>query len=115
MATLIDIRLVLPSHCCILLSLNNFLSSCTSPFAYIAFSQRSFPSTSISNQVKEGAPPTFTSLPSSNVFAPLWPRQDDPVDRLNQIDFGASIPISSDNNVSRLASLLDAGPPENLV
>ncbi|KAF3441472.1 hypothetical protein FNV43_RR15386 [Rhamnella rubrinervis] len=80
----------------------------------ISREQRSLPRTSISNQVKEGAPPIFTSLPSSSAFAPLWPRQDDPVDRLNQNDFEASTPIISDTNVSRLASLRDVGPPENL-
>lgn len=77
--------------------------------------QHSLPRSNITNQDKEGAP---TSFPSLNTLAPLWPRQDDPVYRLNQNELGASTPIHSDTNVSRLAPITqrhDVVPPENLV
>ncbi|XP_022747649.1 protein FAR1-RELATED SEQUENCE 3-like isoform X5 [Durio zibethinus] len=68
-------------------------------------------------QVKASAPPSFTPLPSSDIPTSLWPRQDDPIARINLSDFGASTPIIADAAGSCRAPLLiqqDAGPPDNL-
>ncbi|KAH7513160.1 hypothetical protein FEM48_Zijuj12G0167100 [Ziziphus jujuba var. spinosa] len=83
----------------------------------ISSEQRTLPSTYVSNQDKEGAPKSFTPFSSLNILAPLWPRQDDPIYRLNQNELGASTPIASDTNVSRLAPITqqhNVVPPENL-
>ena len=57
-------------------------------------------------------------MPSSDIPTSLWPRQDDPIARINLSDFGASTPIIADAAGSRLALFSmqqDAGPPDNLV
>lgn len=53
-------------------------------------------------------PPSFTCLPSSEIpttTTTLWPRQDDPISRLNCNDLGALAPIVADTNA--LTALLD--------
>ncbi|XVE62444.1 hypothetical protein DITRI_Ditri06bG0118700 [Diplodiscus trichospermus] len=83
----------------------------------IAKEQHPLPRTSISYHVKASAPPSFTTLPSSDIPTSLWPRQDDPIARINLNDFGASTPSIADAAGSRLAPFSmqqDAGPADNL-
>ncbi|XP_030928081.1 uncharacterized protein LOC115954302 [Quercus lobata] len=66
---------------------------------------------SVSYQVRTSVPPpSFACLPSSEIsttstVTPLWPRQDDPIARLNRDDLGALAPLVVDTNAS--ATLLD--------
>lgn len=66
---------------------------------------------SVSYQARTGVPPpSFACLPSSEIsttstVTSLWPRQDDPVARLNRDDLGALPPLVVDTNAS--ATLLD--------
>ncbi|XP_050245002.1 uncharacterized protein LOC126693160 isoform X1 [Quercus robur] len=65
---------------------------------------------SVSYQVRTSVPPSFACLPSSEIsttstVTSLWPRQDDPVARLNRDDLGALAPLVVDTNAS--ATLLD--------
>ncbi|XP_021282900.1 uncharacterized protein LOC110415546 [Herrania umbratica] len=79
--------------------------------------QHPLPRTSLSYQVKASAPSSFTPLSSSDIPTSLWPRQDDPITRINLSDFGASTPIIADTAGSHLAPLSiqqDDGPPDNL-
>ncbi|KAK6243613.1 hypothetical protein QUC31_010022 [Theobroma cacao] len=73
--------------------------------------------TSLSYQVKASAPSSFAPLSSSDIPTSLWPRQDDPITRINLSDFGASTPIIADaagSNVAPLSIQQDDGPPDNL-
>ncbi|KAK9280211.1 hypothetical protein L1049_013898 [Liquidambar formosana] len=79
--------------------------------------QHPFPRTTVSYQVKTSVPPSFTSLPSSEISTLLWPRQDGPSATCSRNDLGASTTIITDSNISHLAPMSlqrDVGPPDNL-
>ncbi|XAR48344.1 hypothetical protein NMG60_11031140 [Bertholletia excelsa] len=81
--------------------------------------QNLLPRSGVSHQVISGAGllPSFMSVTSSELFASLWPRQDDPITHSGRNDFGASIPITTETNASHSAQIplrLDAGPNDNL-
>ncbi|OMO61311.1 hypothetical protein COLO4_33470 [Corchorus olitorius] len=83
----------------------------------VAKEQHSLPRTSVSYHVKASAPPSYTPLTSSDIPTSLWPRQDDPITRINLPEFGASAQIIADAAGSCLAPLStqqDACPPDNL-
>lgn len=61
--------------------------------------QRLLPRTSVSYNVKIGAPPAFTACPSSIMSAALWPHQDDPIAQLDQSEIGVATPIVPENMV----------------
>ncbi|MED6122561.1 hypothetical protein PIB30_040865 [Stylosanthes scabra] len=75
--------------------------------------------TSVSYQVRGSVPPSFTSLPSSEMqMSPsLWPHQDDSLAQLNHNDFGISAPLLPNVNLSGLPACFqcDTPPAENLV
>lgn len=75
------------------------------------------PRTSVAYQVRTNVPPSFTSVPSSEMSTALWPRQDDSLVRLNRNDFGISTPLVADANLSGLSACFqpDISPAENLV
>ncbi|KAI4300986.1 hypothetical protein L6164_034307 [Bauhinia variegata] len=66
--------------------------------------QRFSPRTSTSYQVRTNVQPYFASLPPSEMSTSPWPRQDDPLTRLNGNDVGISTPLLADTNVTGLAS-----------
>uniref|UniRef100_A0A5B7BE93 Uncharacterized protein n=1 Tax=Davidia involucrata TaxID=16924 RepID=A0A5B7BE93_DAVIN len=73
--------------------------------------------TSFSHQVNAGLPPSFASIPSSEISATLWPRHDDSVAHFNRNNLGASTPIISETTLPHLAPMppqCDVGPPDNL-
>ncbi|KAK7290713.1 hypothetical protein RIF29_05319 [Crotalaria pallida] len=74
------------------------------------------PRTSVAYQVRTNIPPSFTSLPSSEMSAPLWPRQDDSLARLSGNDFGTQMPLVADVNLSGLPACFQPhiAPAENL-
>ncbi|PSS01702.1 Protein FAR1-RELATED SEQUENCE like [Actinidia chinensis var. chinensis] len=83
----------------------------------ISREQHLLPRTRVSHQVNTDLEPTFTSFPSSEILASLWPRQDEPFNRFVRNDFGASTPLTADTNVSHMASISlqrDVCPADNL-
>ncbi|QHO46791.1 uncharacterized protein DS421_6g190680 [Arachis hypogaea] len=85
----------------------------------IAREQDFSPRTSVSYQVRANVPPSFTSLPSSEMqMSPsLWPRQDDSIAQLNHNDFGISAALVPNVDLSGLPACFqcDTAPAENLV
>ncbi|KAI9120835.1 hypothetical protein K1719_007868 [Acacia pycnantha] len=55
--------------------------------------QHLLPSTSVSYEVRTNVSPSLTSFPSSEMPTFQWPRQDDPLARLNHNDFGIPMPL----------------------
>lgn len=97
--------LPLDLHTTLLLSLHKFQNQWKED---LSTEQHLLPRTSVSYQVRTSVPPSFTCLPSSEIpttTTTLWPRQDDPISRLNCNDLGALAPIVADTNA--LAALLD--------
>ncbi|XP_057949051.1 protein FAR1-RELATED SEQUENCE 3-like isoform X2 [Malania oleifera] len=75
------------------------------------------PRTVVACRGRIGVPPSFQSLPSSEVSTPLWPRQDDPVSHINCGNLGPRTLLLADVSVPRLAPLSiqhDVGPLDNL-
>ncbi|KAE9588721.1 putative COMM domain-containing protein [Lupinus albus] len=75
------------------------------------------PRTSVAYQIRTKVPPSFTSVPSSEISTPPWPRQDDSLAQMNRSDFGISAPLVADVNLSGLPACFqpDIAPAENLV
>ncbi|KAF7116636.1 hypothetical protein RHSIM_RhsimUnG0023100 [Rhododendron simsii] len=79
--------------------------------------QHLLPRTSISHQVNAGLLPSVGSFLSSETFASLWPRQDEPFNRFSRNDIGASTPLTAETNASHVISIplqRDVGPTDNL-
>ncbi|KAF1883283.1 hypothetical protein Lal_00030390 [Lupinus albus] len=74
------------------------------------------PRTSVAYQIRTKVPPSFTSVPSSEISTPPWPRQDDSLAQMNRSDFGISAPLVADVNLSGLPACFqpDIAPAENL-
>lgn len=80
--------------------------------------QHLLPRTSISHQVNAGLLPSVGSFLSSETFASLWPRQDEPFNRFSRNNIGASTPLTAETNASHMISIplqRDVGPTDNLV
>ncbi|XP_057949055.1 protein FAR1-RELATED SEQUENCE 3-like isoform X6 [Malania oleifera] len=83
----------------------------------ISREQHQLPRTVVACRGRIGVPPSFQSLPSSEVSTPLWPRQDDPVSHINCGNLGPRTLLLADVSVPRLAPLSiqhDVGPLDNL-
>ncbi|KAG5556111.1 hypothetical protein RHGRI_006660 [Rhododendron griersonianum] len=79
--------------------------------------QHLLPRTSISHQVNAGLLPSVGSFLSSETFASLWPRQDEPFNRFSRNNIVASTPLTAETNASHMISIplqRDVGPTDNL-
>ncbi|KAF5749134.1 Far1-related sequence 3 [Tripterygium wilfordii] len=70
----------------------------------ISREQQPLPRTNLSYQVKTSVPPSFTSLPSSDIPTSLWPHQDDPTSRFIHYVRGIPTPIT-DSTASQFAAI----------
>ncbi|KAI8562616.1 hypothetical protein RHMOL_Rhmol03G0048600 [Rhododendron molle] len=79
--------------------------------------QHLLPRTSISHQVNAGLLPSVGSFLSSETYASLWPRQDEPFNQFSRNNIGASTPLTAETNAPHMISIplqRDVGPTDNL-